>query len=37
MDNEQNQKKSNLRVALFLAGLAMLIALWPLYILRNGL
>ena len=37
MDNEENHKKSNLRIALILGGIAILIALWPLYILRHGL
>lgn len=37
--NEQNTalKKSNLRLALALAAVAAVLAMWPLYILRQGL
>ena len=37
--NEQKAslKKANIRLAFFLGGVAVLLALWPLYLLRQGL
>jgi hypothetical protein len=36
MNDQQDQKKSNLKVALFLAAIALLISMWPLYILKQS-
>lgn len=37
MDNHKpEQKKSNLKVGLILGGIALLISLWPLYLLQQA-
>lgn len=33
MDNQKEQKGSNLKVALILGAIALLISMWPLYML----
>jgi hypothetical protein len=33
----REQKKANIRLALILAAVALVIAMWPLYLLRNGI
>lgn len=37
MNDEQKQKKSNLRLAWFLGTVALLISMWPLYLLKQSL
>lgn len=36
MDEHNEQKSSNLRVALFLGAIALVISMWPLYLLNKA-
>jgi hypothetical protein len=36
MEEQGNQKKSNLKVALILGAIALLISMWPLYMLKQS-
>lgn len=36
MNDESPQKGSNLRIALFLGAVALLISMWPLYLLNKA-
>lgn len=36
MDKQEDQKSSNLKVGLFLGAVALLISMWPLYMLKQA-
>jgi len=37
MQKQENQKKSNLKVALLLGAVALLVSLWPFYLLNQSI
>jgi len=37
MNNEQSKKASNIKVALILTAVALMISMWPVYVLKDAI